>query len=87
MIADTITDEAVLTDLVGRLPLDQEARWAEEVLRRISSTGAGCVRQGDDEGRKRASQMAAEALDKAGYNVETAAVKMQELYLGLARAD
>ncbi len=87
VIADTITDEAVLTDLVGRLPLDQEARWAEEVLRRISSTGAGCVRQGDDEGRKRASQMAAEALDKAGYNVETAAVKMQELYLGLARAD
>ncbi len=83
VIADTITDEAVLTDLVERLPLDQEARWAEEVLRRVSSTGAGCVRPGDDEGRKKASRMAAEALDQAGYNVETAAVKMQELYLGL----
>lgn len=83
VIADTITSEAVLTDLVCQLPLDQEERWAKEVLRRVSSTGAGCVRAGDEPGRRQASQMAARALDEAGYNVETAAVKMQELYLGL----
>ena len=83
VIADTITSEAVLTDLVIQLPLNQEKVWAREVLRRVSSTGAGCVKPGDEAGRRQASQLAAKALDEAGYNVETAAVRMQELYLGL----
>ena len=85
VISDTITKEAVLTELVCTLPLNQPALWAEEIQRRVESTGDGCVKRGDPEGRKEASLAAARALDAAGYNVETAAVKMQELYLGFAR--
>ena len=84
VISDTITKEAVLTELVCALPLNQEAEWAGEVLRRVSSTGGGCVKQGDPEGRAEASREAASALSEAGYDVTSAAVRMQEMYLGFA---
>lgn len=84
VISDTITKEAMLTELVCALPLNQEAEWAGEVLRRVSSTGGGCVKQGDPEGRAEASREAARALAEAGYDVESAAVRMQEMYLGFA---
>lgn len=85
VLADTITKEAALTELVCQLPLNQEETWAKELARRVGSTGEGCVKQGDLEGRREASRQAAGVLDEAGYNVETAAVKMQELYLGFAK--
>ncbi len=84
VISDTITKEAVLTELVCALPLNQEAEWAEEILRRVSSTGGGCVKQGDPEKRAEASREAASALAEAGYDVTSAAVRMQEMYLGFA---
>lgn len=88
VIADTITEEAVLTNLVIRLPIGEDCRqlWAGEIQKRTAETNAekGRVLAGDTDGRREASARAAAVLDAAGYNVETAAVRMQEFYAGLA---
>ena len=85
VIASTISDEVELTDLVKRLPIGEKDAeiWAKEILRRTTGSEPGCVKAGDRAGRKAASEKAQKALDEAGYNVETAAKKMQEFYLML----
>lgn len=87
VIADTITDEAVLTNLVIRLPIgaDHASQWAQEIQKRTATTDAeqGLVMAGDMAGRRAASARAGAALDAAGYNVETAAIQMQKFYMEL----
>jgi glycosyltransferase involved in cell wall biosynthesis len=86
VIADTITQEVDLTELVKRLPLGEEnaGKWAAEILHREESRDA----DGRDrnEVRRRASERAMAMLKEAGFDVTTAAVKMQRLYLGYAGA-
>lgn len=88
VIADTITEEAVLSNLVIRLPIGDgdKALWAKEIKRRTASTDEekGLVLAGDAAGRREASARAGVLLDAAGYDVETAAVKMQKFYIELA---
>ncbi len=85
VISDTITEEAQLTSLVTRLPIGEEhaPMWAEEIRKRTASTDVekGLVLAGDASGRREASAKAGVLLDAAGYNVETAAVRMQEFYM------
>lgn len=81
VIADTITDEVVLTDLVVRLPLDDPDRWAEEIRKRLEK-----MTETEDaaSGRNKASADACRRLDEAGYDIVTQSVRMQNFYLGLA---
>ena len=69
LVADTVTRECKLTDLVQFLPLD-EARWAEAML----SLG----RDGD---RTEASARAIRQIGEAGYDIKGSAARLKALYL------
>ena len=80
VIADTITEEVAVTGLVQRLPLNDPATWA----RAIAEAAEIPERQPDAAGRARISADALERLAGAGYEIRSAARKMQEMYLELA---
>lgn len=80
VIADTITEEVAVTGLVQRLPLEDPAAWAQA----IAEAAEIPERQPDTAGRARISADALELLAGAGYEIRSAARKMQEMYLELA---
>lgn len=80
LISDTITDEVCVTDLVSRYSLKDPEAWAEPLLALEKSRKAATY----DAGRAEASRRARAALDAAGYDVVTAAVRMQNFYLSEA---
>ncbi len=63
--SDAVTDECVVTDLVTSLPITDPTVWAKEALRLRSTP------------RKDQS----EAIRKSGYDIETAAQKLEHFYL------
>ena len=69
LVADTVTREARLTDLVEFLPLDRE-RWTRAMLE-----------GGPGEGREEASALAARAIADAGYDIRVSADRLKELYV------
>lgn len=116
VIADTITDEVALTDLVVQLPLDDPGRWAEEIRKNMPGLAAKAEAEAEEKradspaettagrehaakaaettssadaaatseaARAAASEAARQKLDAAGYDIVTAAAKMQEFYLSL----
>ncbi len=81
VIADTITKEAAITDLVVQLPLGEEnaGAWAKEILQRTQNTESAAAKR--EASRSKASADAMKELETAGYEVTAAAAKMQEFYL------
>ena len=80
-IADTITQEVCLTDLVRRLPLTAEEQWLSEIraARALLFDPAAQT----DAVRPARSQDALARLGEAGYDIVTQAGVMQDWYLGL----
>ena len=74
VIADTITEEVALTDLVTRLPLADPAAWARIITARMQT--------GTD--RQEQSEQALRILTDAGYEIKSAAARMQTFYTSLA---
>ena len=83
LISDVITDEVDLTELVNRKSLqDQPETWAKKVLddlilKENSKEKEGVMPLGD---RFSCSQMAAEQITEAGFDVLVQARRMQEFY-------
>lgn len=69
LVADTVTEEAKLTELVSFLPLE-EAAWAEAML--------GCDIGGD---RAAASAAGIRAIREKGYDISGNAARLKRLYL------
>lgn len=63
--SDTITDECIVTDLVTSLPIDDPNLWAREILKK--------------RGLPRLDQH--DAIVKSGYDITTAAKKLENFYL------
>ena len=83
LISDVITDEVDLTELVNRKSLqDQPENWAKKVLddlilKENPKEKEGVMPLGD---RFSCSQMAAEQITEAGFDVLVQARRMQEFY-------
>ena len=83
LLSDAITDEVDLTELVSRKSLqDQPETWAKKVLddlilKENSKEKTGVMPFGD---RSACSQMAAELVTDAGFDVLVQAKRMQEFY-------
>ncbi len=69
LVADTVTEEVKLTDLVSFLPLEEE-QWVQELLH--------CNIQNHRECRD-------EEIIRAGYEIQSAAKKLEEMYEGTER--
>ena len=80
-IADTITQEVCLTDLVRRLPLAEEEQWLSEI--RAARAPLFEPSPQTDAVRPARSQDALARLREAGYDIVTQAGVMQDWYLGL----
>ena len=74
-ISDTITQEVCVTDLVRSYPLSDAGAWAEAVKELAAKADFS------DAGRKGRSEAAAGKLAEAGYEVSSAARKLQDWYL------
>ena len=87
-IADTITEEVCLTELVRRLPLSEEETWAQEISA-LSDGAEGAGEDGENRDplalRSRRSQEAQERLRETGYDIVTQAGVMQDWYLSLKK--
>ena len=83
LLSDAITDEVNLTELVSRKSLQEEQEaWAKKVLddlilKENPKEKTGVMPLGD---RFSCSQMAAEQITKAGFDVLVQARRMQEFY-------
>ena len=69
LVADTVTAEAKLTDLVTFLPLDADT-WARAMLEQPH----------DESARPEASARAARDIAAAGYDIKTSAASLRALY-------
>ena len=80
-IADTITQEVCLTDLVRRLPLASQELWLSEIRAARALLFEPSAQT--DAVRPARSQDALARLREAGYDIVTQAGVMQDWYLGL----
>ena len=67
LIADTVTEEVVLTDQVRRLPIQNAAEWANEIHKIPKE------RRTD----------AAERIQSRGFDIKNEAQKLEKFYLEL----
>ena len=67
LCSESVPDDAKVTDLFHYLPLNDVKTWADEVL--------------EQKGVKRTDRF--DEIDKAGYDIVSAAKRMQDFYLGI----
>ena len=75
LLADTITDEAMLTDRIVRLPLKKPEAWIEE-LRNLK------IREKWDDARQRYDCVS--RIREKGFDIRTEAGKLEDEYISLA---
>lgn len=91
LIADTITDEVVLTNLVKQFSLDEEDSWAKELEEDIQEEKmmkeAPLLQKEGEEERALRSRQAIQDLTDQGYEINSFSRSMEQLYVKLAKGE
>ena len=82
IIADTITDEVCITELVSRLPLERKDLFVQEIGKAAELVLAGTEEE-REEARTERSRAAIGALGRSGYDAEALAMRLCDFYTSL----